>query len=192
MARAPFTIEVKTAAGDAIYGANVTITTRPGAATATLYALETGPTTASNPLVTDASGRVSSWVDRGAYTATVSGSGITTYAVPFDAVPGSNASVDATWLAERTVRGQINTTGSGTIDRGTGFTINRTGTGVLAVTFTTAFAIIPTVVTTYYSVATSNVNPRLSALATTGFTVTMLSSANAAVDGVFNFIAIGS
>jgi hypothetical protein len=103
MARAPFTIEVKDVAGNAVFGASVNITQRVGGAAATLYSGETGPTTVSNPLVTDTQGRVSSWVERGAYTATVSGSGITTYAVPFDAAPGANRTIDATWLPAQLV-----------------------------------------------------------------------------------------
>jgi hypothetical protein len=98
MARFPFTIEVKDTAGNAIYGASVAITARSGGGTSVLYAGETGPTTVTNPLVTDSQGRVASWIDRGAYTATVSGSGITTYAVPFDASPGANRAIDALWL----------------------------------------------------------------------------------------------
>lgn len=46
----------------------------------------------------------------------------------------------------RTLTGYI--ASAGTITAGTGFTCNRTGTGVFAITFTTPFTIAPTVVAT--------------------------------------------
>jgi hypothetical protein len=83
MARAPIYLDVHDAAGNAISGANVAITRRTGGTAATLYAAESGPTTIPNP--------------------TVSGTGITTYTVAFDAIPGDDRTIDALWLPGDTV-----------------------------------------------------------------------------------------
>jgi hypothetical protein len=52
----------------------------------TVYAAETGGTTVSNPLVTDANGRVNGWVDEASLVLTISGSGITSYNQPYEAI----------------------------------------------------------------------------------------------------------
>lgn len=96
--RAPITIEVKSPTGVAVSGASISVVDRSSGSAATLYAAETGPTTVPNPMSTDAAGRATAWVDRGAYIASVSGSGIANYSVPFDATPGEDRSIDALWL----------------------------------------------------------------------------------------------
>src|SRR3954470_811028 len=72
-----------------VSGASVQVNVRATGSPATVYAGETGGTTVSNPLVTDANGRVNGWVDEGSYVLAISGSGITSYNQPYEAVRGS-------------------------------------------------------------------------------------------------------
>jgi hypothetical protein len=81
-------------------GASVQVNLRSGGA-ASVYSAETGGSVLSNPLTSDAQGRVTGWVDRGAYNLVVThtdlpGGGYTAF---FDAAPGGNATIDSAWLA---------------------------------------------------------------------------------------------
>lgn len=69
-----------------VSGASVLVKLRSTGNPVTVYAAETGGTTISNPLVTDANGRVNGWVDEASLVLTISGSGITTYNQPYEAV----------------------------------------------------------------------------------------------------------
>src|SRR4051812_1169580 len=69
-------------------GASVQVSVRSTGSPSTVYAAETGGTTVSNPLVTDANGRVNGWVDEGSYILGISGSGITSYNQPYEATRG--------------------------------------------------------------------------------------------------------
>jgi hypothetical protein len=94
MARIQVPITVIDLSGNGVSGAAVRVQNRVGGADATLYTSESGPTTAANPTTTDSYGRVSAWVTApGQYNALVSGTGITSYTQPFDAVPGENFDV---------------------------------------------------------------------------------------------------
>lgn len=95
-------IVVQDAAGNALAGASVMLNVRGGGAAA-VYAGESGATTLTLPLVSDAAGRVSGWVDRGAYDATVSAAGMATYHEYFDSAPASDGAVDAGWLGDLSV-----------------------------------------------------------------------------------------
>jgi hypothetical protein len=66
-------------------GASVLVKLRSTGNPVIVYAAETGGTTVSNPLVTDANGRVNGWVDEGSLVLAVSGSGITSYNQPYEA-----------------------------------------------------------------------------------------------------------
>jgi hypothetical protein len=72
-----------------VSGGSVQVNVRSTGTPATVYAAETGGTTVSNPLVTDAQGRVNGWVDEESYVLNISGSGITSYNQPYEAVRGS-------------------------------------------------------------------------------------------------------
>lgn len=85
MPRTNVPITVLDAAGNGVAGASVNVKLRSTGANATIYTTETGPTTASNPLTTDAAGRVTGWVVPGSYNAVCSGPGFSTYTQPFDA-----------------------------------------------------------------------------------------------------------
>lgn len=56
----------------------------------TVYTTPDLGTTATNPITADAAGRITGWLDQGSYNLVVSGTGITTYTQPFDAMPASN------------------------------------------------------------------------------------------------------
>lgn len=99
MPRAPHTILVTDTAGTAKSGASVTYRRRSDSALATWYSAETGGAGTTAAGTTDASGRHVAYFDRGAYKATVSGSGITTYDELFDVAPGGDGSVDTAWLS---------------------------------------------------------------------------------------------
>lgn len=99
MARAPINIVVLNPAGEPVNGASVSVTKRPSGSV-TLYTSETGSTTTGNPATTNSSGRISAWVERGAYTLAVSGTGFSSYSLPWNAVPGNDASVDNIWLPD--------------------------------------------------------------------------------------------
>jgi hypothetical protein len=80
-------------------GASVQVNLRTGGA-ASVYSAETAGSVLLNPLTSDAQGRVTGWVERGAYNLAVShpdlpGGGYTAF---FDAAPGGNATIDGLWL----------------------------------------------------------------------------------------------
>jgi hypothetical protein len=89
-----------------VSGASVQVNVRSTGSPATVYAAETGGTTVSNPLVTDANGRVNGWVDEESYVLAISGSGITSYNQPYEAVRGSLAiAVDGARVVTNTLPG---------------------------------------------------------------------------------------
>ncbi len=83
--------------------------------------------------------------------------------------------------APRIVTGQVDSTGA--INAGTGFTVNKTGTGVYDITFGTPFVAAPIVLAS----ATTNNIVAVTASSTTGFTATAFSA-----DRDFNFVAFGT
>lgn len=85
-----------------VSGASALVSIR-GGGTATVYQAETGGTTLSNPLTTDANGRVEGWVDRGAYDVYVTGGGLQAYTHRFEAAPGSPGSIDSAWFSDGTI-----------------------------------------------------------------------------------------
>lgn len=100
MARTEIPITVFGADGRPLAGAAATIRTRPGGATAVVYSAETGAATNANPLTSNAQGQVTGWVDRGAYEATITAAGLTTYVEPFESAPATDGTIDALWLPD--------------------------------------------------------------------------------------------
>lgn len=88
----------------------------------------------------------------------------------------------------RLVRGRINTT-SPTILKGTGFSVSRTGTGLVTVTFDVAFSDDPAILLTKgggtAGMGTSN------SVSTTSFQAIITNDAGVGADSTFNFLAIG-
>lgn len=97
MARTPIYVEVKDAAGNVVAAASVTIKKRSDGTNATWYTLESGGSSGSTTLTADANGRVTTWVDRGAYNAVITGTGITGYTIPIDGAAASDLAVNYTW-----------------------------------------------------------------------------------------------
>lgn len=100
MARVKIPFTVVDLGGNAVQGASVTITRRADGGPATLYQSETGPTTAVNPATTNTQGRISAWVERGSYLASIRGTGIADYDEYFEATPGGDRSIDEPWLPQ--------------------------------------------------------------------------------------------
>jgi hypothetical protein len=84
MPRIPIFIEVKEADGDVVASASVTVKSRATGINSVLYNAEVAGSIIANPTIADALGRVSVWVDPDNFTLTVSGTGITTYDIPYD------------------------------------------------------------------------------------------------------------
>ena len=108
------------------------------------------------------------------------------------------ARVAAASISSRQVSGAINTSDSGSIVSSTpssAFTISRTGTGLLTVTFATPFTATPQVAITAKG-GGSSVGPIASIRSgttpsTTGFQVEVVSIGSGYADGIFHFIANG-
>lgn len=97
--RAPLVVEAKDNAGNFVPYASVRVRRRAKGGDADIFKDEFGPEEYSNPAVTDASGRIVMWVERGAYICYIGGPGITTYTLPMDAVPAGDGEVDSGWLS---------------------------------------------------------------------------------------------
>jgi microcystin-dependent protein len=94
MARIEVPIVVQNSEGQPVNGAAVQIKLRSNGANATWYTSEVAPTGSTAAVITDVYGRVNAWVDRGAYNAVITGTGITGYTEPFDALPATDQSLD--------------------------------------------------------------------------------------------------
>jgi hypothetical protein len=86
MARVRVPITVLDLSGNAVTGAAVRIRDRSTLIDTTIYQAEVGAGTETNPVFTTSQGIAPGWVESGAYRADISGTGITSYEVPFDAL----------------------------------------------------------------------------------------------------------
>jgi hypothetical protein len=84
----PVTV-LNSSTGLPVSGAAVSMTHRVGGGPVTWWTAETGGTNSTLAAVTDSSGRVNAWVDRGAYNLSITGSGISPYVEAWDAVPST-------------------------------------------------------------------------------------------------------
>jgi hypothetical protein len=96
-------VVINSTTGVPIAGASVQVKLRSSGANATWWSAETGGTSSTSAIVTDSSGRATGWFDRGAYNAVISGTGITTYTEPWDAIPASDNAADALWLPDNVI-----------------------------------------------------------------------------------------
>lgn len=91
MARQEIPIIVLGADGRPYAGASVYVRTSPGGVDATVYQARTGGATFANPLTSDAQGRVTGWLDRGDYAATISSvAGLGPWVEEFPIVPATD------------------------------------------------------------------------------------------------------
>ena len=108
-------IVVQDRLGNALSGANVQVDKRnadgSSGGAASIYTSETSGTTLTNPRTTDADGKITGFVDRGAYSCIVSHSAISTYTEIFHAVPGFDDGIDANAILEAPVNYRINNGG---------------------------------------------------------------------------------
>lgn len=89
--------------GSLVEDAAVTIIDRETTSQAPVYNAEDGETTITQPLTTDAQGRVPGWVDRGQYEAEINVLGNPQTSVEFDSAPGGDGSVVEAWIANSAV-----------------------------------------------------------------------------------------
>lgn len=89
-----------------IEGATATILNRSDSSEATVYT-DSGATndTITQPLSTDEAGRLTGWMDRGAYEIQIVIPGGTPYSEEFDAAPGSDGAVTTNWIADGAITG---------------------------------------------------------------------------------------
>jgi hypothetical protein len=89
----------------------------------------------------------------------------------------------------RIIAGIINTTGSGSISAGEGFSITRNGTGDITITFDADFNRLPAVTATKFGVGVCHFSglPGLDAIR-----IVVKDAAFAAIDGSFSFVAVES
>ena len=85
-------VALNSTTGLPVAGASVQIKFRSSGTNATWWTAETGGVSSTAACVTDSAGRISAWLDRGQYNCVVSGSGITTYTEPWDAVSAGDES----------------------------------------------------------------------------------------------------
>ena len=93
-------VVIDPATGNAVSGASVTVVNRATSSNATIYAGETGATTAANPRTTDANGRLTGWVERGPYRLDITGGSLTSYSKNWDSAPAADASLDGLWIGQ--------------------------------------------------------------------------------------------
>jgi hypothetical protein len=96
-------VALNTTTGFPVAGASVQVKYRSSGLNATWWTQETGGTSSTAAIITDAAGRTNAWLDRGAYNCVVSGSGITTYTEPWDAAPAGDNTIDSLWLPDNVI-----------------------------------------------------------------------------------------
>ena len=89
-----------------VSGATAVILNRSDNSSATVYQ-DSGTTNniVSQPLSTDSAGRLTGWLNRGAYEVQITIPGRTPYTEHFDAAPASDGAITSTWLANSAVLG---------------------------------------------------------------------------------------
>lgn len=104
MARQEIPIIVLGADGRPYAGASVFIRTSPGGADATVYQARTGGATSANPLTSDAQGRVTGWLERGDYAATISSvAGLGPWVEEFPILSAADGAGDGLWLPDNVI-----------------------------------------------------------------------------------------
>lgn len=96
-------VALNSTTGLPVSGASVAVKLRSTGLNATWWTAETGGTSSTAAITTDAQGRTTAWLDRGAYNCTISGTGITTYTEPFDSAPAADNAIDALWLPDNVI-----------------------------------------------------------------------------------------
>ncbi|MES2474469.1 MAG: hypothetical protein V4640_01720 [Verrucomicrobiota bacterium] len=104
---------------------------------------------------------------------------------------GPNGQYQATASGEklRIVRGMVTT--SGTINSGSGFTVNKTGVGTYEITYSSAFADTPAIIVTVEE-ATAPQIATYTGIGSSSITVKIWTTGGAPVDSFFSFTAMGA
>ncbi len=86
--------------GKPFAGASVTTKVRATGSFASVYATESGGSAGANPDTTDANGRITQWLERGAYSSTITGPGLDPYVEHWESTPGSDGGIDLSWIPD--------------------------------------------------------------------------------------------
>lgn len=89
--------------GHPVLNASVSVFARGTVTPQPIYQAATGVATFSNPVATDAAGRVTGWLERGQYDCLISATGLTTYTEPYDSTPAGDGGIDTSWIADGSV-----------------------------------------------------------------------------------------
>lgn len=99
MARVELPVVVKdSTTGAAISGAAIAISQRSTGAPVAWFTTETGGSSSVSAVITDSTGKGNAWVARGAYNLTVTGTGLATTTLPWDALPAADGGLEDLWL----------------------------------------------------------------------------------------------
>jgi len=86
-----------------VSNAQVSIIDRETGGAGDVWTTETGGSLRAQPIITDSSGRVSGWIQRGAYEVEVTIPGRPSYTDYYEATPAKSASVDSEWIASEAI-----------------------------------------------------------------------------------------
>lgn len=104
MARVELPITVlNSTTGLPVVGAAVTPSFRGSGTPAPWWAAETGGSSSTSAIITDAAGRANAWFNRGTYNLAITGTGITPYTEPWDAIPAGDSSFEIAQIADGTI-----------------------------------------------------------------------------------------
>jgi microcystin-dependent protein len=148
MARTEVPIVVLNVEGQPVVGASVQIKHRASGLNANWYTSEASGTASTAAVITDSLGRTQAWVDRGAYTADITGTGITPYSEAFDSTPAADGGIDVAQLSAAILDKFIPIGASleweGASDPTGGNFLIENGRAVSRTTYATLFAILGT------------------------------------------------
>lgn len=98
----PVTV-INSTTGLPVAGAAIAASYRSSGAPAPWWAAETGGTSSTAAIITDSAGRATAWFERGQYNLAVTGTGITPYTEPWDALPSGDATLDMAFIPDGSI-----------------------------------------------------------------------------------------
>lgn len=98
----PITV-INSSTGLPVPGASIAASYRSNGAPAPWWTSETGGSSSTSAIITDSAGRANAWLERGAYNLAVTGTGITPYTEPWDAIPASDNTFDIALIPDGTI-----------------------------------------------------------------------------------------
>lgn len=89
--------------GEFLPGAEIRVFNRSDSSAATIWQTETNNVALTQPILTDAQGRVDGWLDRGSYRIEITATGFPVTNENYDSAPGSNSAIDSNWLGNASI-----------------------------------------------------------------------------------------